>query len=100
VAQRLQFSDATGTPVQSPKTSVGTGGQAFVVPAGAFTFTFRADAAGYVSSSGAFDSSNGYYQFAANTDFVYPCANMAGSSIYIRSVSGSITVYFMFEMGA
>ena len=100
VAQSLRFSDATGTPIQSPKASVGTSGQAFVVPTGALAMTFRADAAGYVNASGTFDSSNGYYTFAANTDFTYPCANLGGSSIYIAAASGTITVYFMFEMGA
>ena len=100
VAQTMRFHDATGTPIQSPKASVGTSGQAFVVPAGALTMIFQADAAVYCNLVGTFDSSNGYYKVAANSDFVFPCANLAGSSIYIAAATGTVTVYFMYEMGA
>lgn len=100
VAQTLAFADATATPIQSPKASVGTSGQAFVVPTGALTMVFQADAAVYVNLVGTFGSSNGYYKVAANSDFVFPCANLAGSSIYIAAATGTVTVYFMFEMGA
>lgn len=94
----LQFSDATGTPITSPRASVGTSGQAFVVPTGAVSFSYTCSAATFYSAESQFDSSHGYNAAAANTVVSYPCANMAGSSIYVAAQSGTVTVYFHFEM--
>lgn len=100
VAQTLQFSDGTGTPQQSPEAAVPTTGTAFVVPAGALCMVYQADAATYVNAAATLDGDNGYHKVAANTDFCFPCAGLAGSSIRIAAVTGTVTVYFYFEMGA
>lgn len=96
----VQFSDATGTPITSPKTSVGTGGQAFVVPTGAVFFCVYPSAAAYVNLSGTFDASNGYNTIPATVITKIPCGNLSttGGSIYVAATASTITVGFHFEM--
>ena len=97
IAQTLKFDDGTS---YSPKASVGTSGQAFLVPTGALAFNFKADATAYVNLSGTYDGTHGYWSVPANTQFTFPCTSLAGSNIYVASASSTVTVTFFFEMGA
>lgn len=97
-ASALLFQDATGTPIVSPKTSVGTTAQAFVVPAGGVNMVFRGTAALRYGKTSTLDGSagNGYRKASANSDVVYPCSNV--TTLYIRAESGTVDVDFHFEL--
>lgn len=95
----IQFQDAAGTPVISPKTSLGTTPQLFTVPAGAVTFIFQCSAAGRYGDNSTLDGSGtgkGYKVANASTDCRVGCAGM--TSIWVRAESGTITCDFMFEV--
>ncbi len=95
----LQFQDATATPIVSPKTSIGTTPQAFVVPTGAVTMIFSGSATIRYGDNSTLDGSaanKGYKLGQASTDQRYACAGV--STIYIAANSGTVTVDFMFEI--
>lgn len=100
-AQKLTFIDAAGTPVYSPKTSVGTTPQAFVVPTNAVNMIIRCDAAfrygDNATLSGA-STTTAYMIGGSGADTIYPVAGLNGSSVYVKAESGTVTVSFMFEM--
>lgn len=102
LAQRLKFIDATAvTPLVSPKTSVGTTPQAFVVPNGAVNMIIRCSAAFRYGDNATLDGSSStkaYMVGGANSDTVYPCAGLNAGTIYIAAESGTVTVSFMFEI--
>ena len=95
----LQFYDASGTAIYSPKTSVGTTAVEFVTPANAAFMVFRCSAASrygpQATLTGA-STATAYKVGDALVDIRYPVANVA--SVFIRAETGTLTVDFMYEM--
>ena len=99
IAAKIQSFDATGTPVLSPKTSVGTTPQPFVVPDGAVDMVIRCTGTFRYGTNATLDGTSvakTYMLGGANADTHFPCRDVA--TIYVAADSGTVTVYFMFQM--
>jgi len=96
VARSIQTQDGTGTPQDSPKTSVTTV-LTLVPPANAVVCWIQSSVAGRVGDNATLDGTadEGYFPLAADTPKAIPCAG--GGNVYFLPDS-SASVYFYFEM--
>ncbi len=98
VAGNILAEDGAGTPVISPKGSIGTTPQKITVPANSLWCVIQSDAVMWFGENATLDGSatgKGYAIIAADVPVRIPVSRM--SSFYVRAASGTIAVDFYFE---
>lgn len=94
VAGTQVYEDGATSPVPSPVTGVGTTPQKFTVPTGAVSFVYSADGDTYNGKTTPLTTK--YKKAYADKDERVACAG--GEDIYVRAVTGTVTVWFTFEV--
>ena len=98
VACDILTQDATGTPIDSPKSLTTTAVFTFVPPPGALVMVGRSAAAVRYGDNVTLDgtANEGYMLASGSETFRVPCAD--GGSIYVRNdATGTNNFYFFFE---
>jgi len=93
VAGTQQYEDGASSPVPSPVTGVGTTPQKITIPTGAVSFVYSADGDTYYGKATPLVK---YTKGYADKDIRVACAG--GEDIYIRAVTGTVTLWFTFEV--
>jgi hypothetical protein len=97
IASTIVLQDAAGTPIVSPKTTVGVAAQIFTVPAKAIAMVYSATGATRFGLTATLDGAagQGYKKGLASTDITVPCRDAA--AIYIRAEAGTVDIDFLFQ---